>query len=112
MRKEIDRKALYFIGPYRLCENSKNRDRRFIRRARRTTTFDVVTCEYLTRTEYDGTVTVLMDKFDGKPLNSPNDIVVKSDDTDLVHRSAVWDFEQLRWPGVDARIAYQRLPAR
>src|SRR5216684_3394598 len=42
-------------------------------------------CEHLTRritrTEYDGTVTVLMDKFDGKPLNSPNDIVVKSDDT-------------------------------
>jgi len=24
---------------------------------------------------------VLMDKFDGKPLNSPNDIIVKSDDT-------------------------------
>src|SRR5882672_3710807 len=33
------------------------------------------------RTEYDGSVTVLMDKFDGKPLNSPNDIVVKSDDS-------------------------------
>src|SRR5215831_2340159 len=45
----------------------------------------LVTCEHLTRritrTEYDGTVTVLMDKFDGKPLNSPNDIVVKSDDS-------------------------------
>src|SRR5882672_323422 len=44
-----------------------------------------VTCEHdarrITRTEYDGTVTVLMDKFDGKPLNSPNDIVVKSDDS-------------------------------
>ncbi|TMJ65027.1 MAG: SMP-30/gluconolactonase/LRE family protein, partial [Alphaproteobacteria bacterium] len=26
-------------------------------------------------------ITVLMDKFDGKPLNSPNDIVVKSDDS-------------------------------
>jgi gluconolactonase len=35
----------------------------------------------VTRTEYDGTVTVLIDKFDGKPLNSPNDIVVKSDDS-------------------------------
>src|SRR5712671_1550086 len=45
----------------------------------------LVTCEHdarrVTRTEYDGTVTVLMDKFDGKPLNSPNDIVVKSDDS-------------------------------
>jgi gluconolactonase len=45
----------------------------------------LVTCEHdtrrVTRTEYDGTVTVLIDKFDGKPLNSPNDVVVKSDDT-------------------------------
>jgi gluconolactonase len=45
----------------------------------------LVSCEHdtrrITRTEYDGTVTVLADKFDGKPLNSPNDIVVKSDDS-------------------------------
>jgi gluconolactonase len=45
----------------------------------------LVTCEHdarrVTRTEYDGTVTVLIDKFDGKPLNSPNDVVVKSDDS-------------------------------
>jgi gluconolactonase len=33
----------------------------------------------VTRTEHDGTITVLADKFDGKPLNSPNDIVCKSD---------------------------------
>jgi gluconolactonase len=45
----------------------------------------LVTCEHdsrrVTRTEYDGTVTVLIDKFEGKPLNSPNDVVVKSDDS-------------------------------
>jgi gluconolactonase len=44
----------------------------------------LVSCEHarrVTRTEYDGTITVLIDKFDGKPLNSPNDIVVKSDDS-------------------------------
>lgn len=45
----------------------------------------LVTCEHggrrLTRTEYDGSITVLIDRFDGKPLNSPNDVVVKSDDT-------------------------------
>src|SRR5215475_3919538 len=45
----------------------------------------LVTCEHdsrrVTRTEYDGNVTVLIDKFDGKPLNSPNDVVVKSDDS-------------------------------
>jgi gluconolactonase len=45
----------------------------------------LVTCEHdarrVTRTEHDGSITVLVDKFDGKPLNSPNDVVVKSDDS-------------------------------
>jgi gluconolactonase len=45
----------------------------------------LVSCEHggrrVTRTEYDGTITVLVDRFEGKRLNSPNDIVVKSDDT-------------------------------
>ena len=43
----------------------------------------LVTCEHggrrVTRTEIDGTITMLMDSFNGKRLNSPNDIVVKSD---------------------------------
>ena len=43
----------------------------------------LVTCEHggrrVVRTEYDGSITVLMDSFGGKPLNSPNDVVVKSD---------------------------------
>ncbi|MBT6427465.1 MAG: SMP-30/gluconolactonase/LRE family protein, partial [Rhodospirillaceae bacterium] len=43
----------------------------------------LVTCEHggrrVTRTEYDGSITVLMDQWQGKPLNSPNDVVVKSD---------------------------------
>ncbi|MDB5774242.1 MAG: gluconolactonase [Herbaspirillum sp.] len=33
----------------------------------------------ITRTEWNGEVTVLADRFDGKRLNSPNDVVVKSD---------------------------------
>jgi gluconolactonase len=33
----------------------------------------------VTRIEKDGTITVLADKFQGKKLNAPNDIVVKSD---------------------------------
>jgi gluconolactonase len=33
------------------------------------------------RTEYDGSVTVLVDRYGGKRLNSPNDVVVKSDDS-------------------------------
>ena len=40
-------------------------------------------CEHLTRritrTEYDGQVTVLADRFDGRRLNSPNDIVCARD---------------------------------
>ncbi len=42
----------------------------------------LITCEHgrrVTRTEYDGSITVIMDSFEGKPLNSPNDVVVKSD---------------------------------
>jgi len=47
----------------------------------------LVTCEHggeqggrrVTRTEHDGAVTVLLDRFEGKRLNSPNDVVVKSD---------------------------------
>jgi gluconolactonase len=45
----------------------------------------LLTCEHdarrVTRTEYDGAITVLADRYDGKPLNSPNDIVCKSDGT-------------------------------
>lgn len=43
----------------------------------------LVTCEHggrrVVRTEYDGTLTVLLDRWQGKRLNSPNDVVVKSD---------------------------------
>lgn len=45
----------------------------------------LVSCEHLarrvTRTEHNGTMTVIADKFEGKRLNSPNDVVVKSDGT-------------------------------
>ena len=43
----------------------------------------LLTCEMdaqrLTRTEYDGTITVLADRFEGKRLTAPNDVVVKAD---------------------------------
>ena len=43
----------------------------------------LLTCEYdarrVTRTAHDGTITVLLDRFDDKPLNSPNDVVQRSD---------------------------------
>ncbi|WP_162820518.1 SMP-30/gluconolactonase/LRE family protein, partial [Microvirga calopogonii] len=43
----------------------------------------LVTCEHgnrrVTRTEHDGSITVLASQYQGKRLNSPNDVVVKSD---------------------------------
>lgn len=46
----------------------------------------LITCEHsvtrrITRTERDGKITVLADSHDGKKLNAPNDVVVKSDDS-------------------------------
>jgi gluconolactonase len=43
----------------------------------------LVTCEHgnrrVTRTEFDGSITVIADRVEGKRLNSPNDVVVRSD---------------------------------
>lgn len=43
----------------------------------------LVSCEHLgrrvTRTEHDGSITVVIDRYKGIRLNSPNDVVVKSD---------------------------------
>ncbi|MFM7420521.1 MAG: SMP-30/gluconolactonase/LRE family protein, partial [Alphaproteobacteria bacterium] len=43
----------------------------------------VIACEHfgrrVVRFEYDGAITVLADSYKGKRLNSPNDVVVKSD---------------------------------
>lgn len=46
----------------------------------------LVTCEHsvtrrVTRTEKNGSLTVLADRFEGKRLNAPNDIVARSDDS-------------------------------
>jgi gluconolactonase len=46
----------------------------------------LVTCEHggrVTRTEYDGSITIIMEKWKGNRLNSPNDVIVKSD-------SSIW----------------------
>jgi gluconolactonase len=43
----------------------------------------LVTCEHgnrrVTRTEHDGSITVIADRYDGRRFNSPNDVVVRSD---------------------------------
>ncbi len=44
----------------------------------------LLTCEHsgrrVTRTELDGSITIIADKYNGKKLNSPNDAVVAADD--------------------------------
>ncbi|TYL72514.1 SMP-30/gluconolactonase/LRE family protein [Bradyrhizobium cytisi] len=54
--------------------NARDRQGRLVSRERSVT-------RRMTRTEKDGKITVLADKFEGKRLNAPNDIVVKSDDS-------------------------------
>jgi gluconolactonase len=43
----------------------------------------LVSCEHgarrVTRTEYDGSITVIADRYEGRRLNSPNDVVVATD---------------------------------
>ena len=66
----------------------------------------LVTCEHsvtrrLTRTGKDGKITVLADNFEGKRLNAPNDVVVKSDDS-------IWFSDPLfgingQWEGFKAK---------
>src|SRR5260370_13018973 len=49
----------------------------------------LVTCEHgtrrVTRTESDGTLSGLIDRFEGKQLNSPNDVIAKTDGSILVN---------------------------
>lgn len=66
----------------------------------------LLTCEHsvtrrVTRTEANGRITVLADSYQGKKLNAPNDIVVKSDDS-------IWFTDPLfgingEWEGFKAR---------
>lgn len=69
---EDDGRISVFRHPSNFC-NGNTRDRQG----------RLITCEHDTRrvvrTEYDGSVTILIDQFNGKPLNAPNDVVVASD---------------------------------
>ena len=63
----------------------------------------LVSCEHLgrrvSRTEHDGTITVLADRWQGKRLNSPNDVLVKSDGSIWFTDPAYgidWDYEGAR----------------
>ena len=45
----------------------------------------LITCQHsarrVVRTEFDGRITIVADRYDGKRFNSPNDVVVASDDS-------------------------------
>ena len=63
----------------------------------------LLTCSHgrraLLRTEHNGRVTSLVDSFEGQPLNTPNDVVVKSDGTIWFsdpHYGLVNDYEGVR----------------
>lgn len=79
----------------------------------------LVTCEHLarrvTRTEFDGSVSVVVDRFEGKRFNSPNDLVVSRDDciwfTDPSY-GILSDYEGLRSdPELDGCHVYRVEPS-
>ena len=77
----------------------------------------ILSCEHetsrVTRTELDGSITVVASHFDGKELNSPNDIVVRRDgsvfftDPDFGRRSGTG---VVREPELDHRGVYRLDP--
>ena len=85
----------------------------------------LVTCEQLTRritrTEHDGSITVIADRIEGKRFNSPNDVIVASDgviwftdptygiDSDYEGRRAASEIGQSRLYRVDPSDASVRV---
>ncbi len=74
----------------------------------------LVSCEHgtrrVTRTELDGRITVIADNYQGKPLNSPNDVVVKSDGTIWFsdpHYGIMTNYEGFAAKEENARVVYR-----
>lgn len=77
----------------------------------------LISCEHgtrrVTRTEHDGTITVIADQFMGKPLNSPNDVVVKSDGTIWFsdpHYGIMTNYEGFAAPQENPCVVYRVTP--
>ena len=78
----------------------------------------LITCEHatsrVTRTEHDGSITVLATQYDGKELNSPNDVIVKSDGSIYFSDPSFGRMEYygvLREPELNVRGVYRLDPA-
>ena len=79
----------------------------------------LITCEHatsrVTRTEHDGSITVLATHYDGKELNSPNDVIVKRDGSIYFSDPSFGRMEYygvLREPELDVRGVYRLDPER
>ena len=77
----------------------------------------LITCEHatsrVTRTEHDGSITVLATHYDGKELNSPNDVIVRSDGSIYFSDPSFGRMEYygvLREPELDVRGVYRLDP--
>ncbi|WP_371156258.1 SMP-30/gluconolactonase/LRE family protein [Jannaschia sp. 2305UL9-9] len=77
----------------------------------------LISCEHglrrVTRTEHDGTITVIADAYGGRRLNSPNDVVVKSDGTIWFsdpHYGIMTDYEGFRAPSENPLVVYRADP--
>ena len=77
----------------------------------------LITCEHatsrVTRTEHDGSITVLATHYEGKELNSPNDVIVKSDGSIYFSDPSFGRMEYygvLREPELDVRGVYRLDP--
>lgn len=79
----------------------------------------LLVCEHassrVTRTEPDGAITVIASHYNGKELNSPNDIVVKHDDGGIYFTDPIYGrkphFGVPREPELDFRGLYRAEPA-
>ena len=78
----------------------------------------LVSCEHgarrVTRTEHDGSITVIADACNGKPLNSPNDVIVASDGGIWFsdpHYGIMTDYEGFRWEQGNPCVVYRADPA-
>lgn len=77
----------------------------------------LISCEHgtrrMTRTEHDGSITVIADQFNGKPLNSPNDVVVKSDGSIWFsdpHYGIMTNYEGFAAPQENPCVVYRVMP--
>ena len=77
----------------------------------------LVSCEHggrrVTRTEWDGTITVVADAHEGRPLNSPNDVIVAPDGAVWFsdpHYGIMMDYEGARADQENPCVVYRVVP--